>query len=664
MKEIKLISLALKNFKGMTYYIKPQGQDIDIFGCNASGKTTIADAFSWLLFDKDTQGRAEFEIKNLNSAGEAEHNLEHSVEAELSSDGNTIILKKIYAEKWTKKRGSAQATFTGHETEYYIDGVPVKANEYKSFITETFADENTVRLLTSPTVFPSMPWQTQRSILLEVCGDVTDAQVIDSNPELAPLTTLLKKYTVSKTPLDDLRKVVISKRGSINKELDTIPVRIDEVRRLLPDITGLNRKLVDDVVIGLEASLNDAKLKLQGIDNGSDIAELSKKLAGLDADIQKMERDHFNDVMKTVTNMNAQINEITDSVKQAERNRKSINDKIEWKKDDIARIEKTLDGLRQKWTAIDEETLHDTTESVCPACGQALPPERVQDARNKALAAFNLSKAERLDEINKNGKSYRAEVDRCREEITDLEKSLHGITDSGSANTDLESLTSERDTVKKSAEDYTLIPGYAELKEQKASIETEIGAARESVSVDKAAVQEHVEKLQTELREAKEKADLFPKREQGEKRIEELKAQEKTLSKEFEELEKQLYLIESFIKAKVAMLTEKINEMFELVRFKLYDVQVNQGISECCVATVNGVPYTTGLNSAGRTQAGLDIIRTLQPHYGLSMPIWIDNRESCTTIPDMKSQIISLYVSPEDKTLRVEKAKVSKRQAA
>jgi len=216
----------------------------------------------------------------------------------------------------------------------------------------------------------------------------------------------------------------------------------------------------------------------------------------------------------------------------------------------------------------------------------------------------------------------------------------------------------------KSAEDYTRIPEHAALKEQKAAIEAEIKAARESVSVDKAAAQENINKLQEELKTGKEKSDLFLKREQGEKRIEELKQQEKTLSKEYEELEKQLYLIEQFIKAKVAMLTEKINSMFEIVRFKLYDVQVNQGISECCVATVNGVPYNTGLNSAGRIQAGLDIIRTLQPHYGLSMPIWIDNRESCTEIPDMKSQIISLYVSPEDKILRVEKAKVSKRQAA
>jgi len=393
MKNIRLIRLSLVNFKGMTFYVCPDSQDIDIFGRNASGKTTIADAFSWLLFDKDTQGRAEFEIKNLDANGEAEHNLEHTVEAELSIDENIVILKKVYAEKWTKKRGSAQATFTGHETSYYIDGVPVKANEYKSYITDTFADENTVRLLTSPTVFPSMPWQTQRAILLDVCGDVTDQQVIDSNPELAPLAELLKKYTVSKTPLDDLKKVIISKRGTINKELDTIPVRIDEVRRSLPDITGLNRKLINDVVKGLEASLDNARLKLQGIDNGGNIAELSKKLAGIDADIQKIERDHYNIIMKSVMEMNAQINEIKDREHQAERNKKSITDKIALIKEDMARKEKYLEGLRQKWTTIDEEIFNDTTEDTCPACGQALPPERVQEARNKALAAFNLSKA-------------------------------------------------------------------------------------------------------------------------------------------------------------------------------------------------------------------------------------------------------------------------------
>ncbi len=662
MIEIKLTRLLLKNFKGMTFEFYPDGSDVNIFGCNASGKTTLADAFSWLLFDKDSQGKTDFEIKNLNNNGDAEHNLEHTVEAELSIDGNTVMLKKVYAEKWTKKRGSAHSTFTGHETSYYIDGVPVKANEYRSYIVDHFYDENTVRLLTSPSVFPSMPWQTQRSILLRICGDVTDEQVIGSKPKLAPLAEILTKYKVSKTPLDDLKKVVISKRGSINKELETIPIRIDEVRRALPDITGLNRTTVNHVIAGLEASLDNARLKLQGIDNGGNIAELSKKLAGIDADINKTERAHYNTVMKSVTAINSKINEIRDKERQMERNRKSIIDKINLIKEDMARREKFLEGLRQQWTAIDEEMFNDTTEDTCPACGQALPHERVQEAKNKALAAFNLSKAERLDEINQKGKFLKSGIEQSTQEIIDLEKQLSDITDIDKV--DIDALIAERDDLIKKAEDYTLIPEHAVLKEQKASIELEIKAARESVSVDKAAALEEINALQTELREAKINADKLLKREQGESRIEELKAQEKMLSKEFEELEKQLYLIETFIKTKVAMLTDKINGMFEIVRFKLYDVQVNQGISECCVATVNGVPYNTGLNSAAKIQAGLDIIRTLQPHYGLSMPIWIDNRESCTEIPEMKSQIISLYVSPDDTALRVEKIQASKKQAA
>jgi hypothetical protein len=148
----------------------------------------------------------------------------------------------------------------------------------------------------------------------------------------------------------------------------------------------------------------------------------------------------------------------------------------------------------------------------------------------------------------------------------------------------------------------------------------------------------------------------FTRREQGEKRIEELKAEEKKLSKEFEELERQLFLIESFTKRKVSLLNERINSRFKIVRFKLFNELMNGGIEDCCEITVSGVPYGGGLNSAARMQAGCEIISVLQEHYHIAPVMWIDNRESVTEIPPMNCQVVSLYVSPEDKALRVEKS--------
>jgi peptidoglycan hydrolase CwlO-like protein len=652
MRKIKLIELRIKNFQGGSFILRADGSDVDVFGGNGAGKTRLFSAFTFLLFGKDSLGRADFEIKNLGTNGEAEHGLDHEVEAILDVNGQSITLKKVYHEIWSKKRGSAERTLTGNTTDHYIDGVPVKETEYKARITEITGSESIFRLLTSPAVFPSLPWREQRSLLLEVCGNITDAQIIAADETLAPLTDLLKRYTASKTPLDDLKKVVANRRTEINRDLDRIPVRIDEVLLGLPDITGLSRHDCESKITRLEFGLNDARFRLQGIDNGGQLAELSKTLQETDHEISQLQNKYYIEGMRHVTELNSRINEITGGQADNERKVGSLKDEVTAKQGRITLLENEMNTLRAKWDTVDAEEFQNTIETVCYACNRPLGADCVEEARTKALAHFNNDKAERLFGIETKGKTLRAEADKIARDIEGLDARLMEIQAVGSDD-QLEMLIAERGLLKTRAEDYSLIPGRDALLAQKATIEGQIAAARAGVSQDKEVIQKEVDDLTVQLREVKEKADRFARRDQGEKRVEELKAEEKRLSREFEDLERQLYLIETFIKTKVRLLTEQINGLFEYVRFKLYDQLVNGGIDECCVATVGGVPYDGGLNSAARTQAGLDIIRTLQRHYGLNCPIWIDNRESCTAIPRMDCQTISLYVSPEDTTLKV-----------
>jgi recombinational DNA repair ATPase RecF len=143
---VKLIKLSLKNFKGTrAFVLDARGGNVTVYGDNATGKTTLFDAFTWLLFDKDSQGRKDFEIKTLDASGQPMHGLEHEVEAVLQVDGKTVTLRKVYKEKWTKKRGSAQAEFTGHTTDYFVDGVPVKKAEYDARIA-SICDETVFKL--------------------------------------------------------------------------------------------------------------------------------------------------------------------------------------------------------------------------------------------------------------------------------------------------------------------------------------------------------------------------------------------------------------------------------------------------------------------------------------------------------------------------------------
>ena len=652
MKDIRLQRLALRDFQGGTFTLDAHGEDVFIFGQNTAGKTRIASAFSWLLFNKDALGRSEFEIKNLDAQGEAAHGLEHTVEADLNMDGEVVNLKKVYHEKWQKKRGSATAEFTGHTVEFSINGVPVQEKEYNARIAEIAGDESRFRLLTSPTAFPTLHWQKQRSLLLDVCGDLTDEEVIATDSRLADLKAILKGRKI-----DDHRKIVSARRAEINKELEKIPVRIDEVRRSRPDVSGLNHDSIAAEVDGLEVSINSKKLELQGVNAGGRIAELSKELAGINADIQKLESDHYSANMADANRMNQRISEASEKLRIAQRRDSELGSAIKLNNQRLSGLDGQLEALRGRWAEIDALQFKDTTETSCPTCGQGLPAERVQEAREKALAAFNLDKASKLEDVSNRGKRLREEYDlyekqkqAAMNEQETLKAQIPVLEE------EVRKLVSKRDQMKALAEDHTAIPAREDYQKRKAEIELLIDNERRGNYQDAAAIRNEITSLQSSLFAAKSKLDMFARSKDGEKRMEELKIIEKALAAEYERLESELYLTDLFIKTKVSLLTERINGKFEMVRFKLFNTLINGGLEDCCEITVGGVPFNAGLNNAARIQAGCDIIRTLQEHFGMRAPVIVDNRESVSEIPNMECQLISLVVSPRDRQLRVEVA--------
>ncbi len=665
MREIRLLKLKLDNFQGGNFALEANGKDIDIFGDNGTGKTRLASAFSWLLFDKDSLGRSDFSIKNLDTDGNQEHGLEHVVEAELLIEevGNDITcedamqtkikLKKIYREVWTKKRGSAQAVFTGHEVQYFIDGVPIQKKDYISKVAEIAGDESVFRLLTSPTVFPNLHWQKQRNLLLEICGDIPDNEVILSDIKLSGLLEILGKRTI-----DDHRKIISAKKSEINKELEKIPVRIDEVRRGLPDITGLNRIEIEKNIKKLETTLNEAKLKLQGVDTGGKLAELTKQIAVIDSELQKIESAHYSETTKTVNWLTQEIAEIELKINTDKKRLSALEIEEINKTRQVEYIGRDLQSLREKWAEIDAQTFMETIADICPACGQALPEIAVQEAREKALKAFNGLKAENLANIERKGRELAEEKDRKLTEIkTAITESESISATFAEAGADLEKLSVERDIIKKRSEDHDGIPGRENLLTKKIGIEVQIKAEKEGHKEDTDKIREEIINLEAQLKDSKYNIDCFTRREAGKKRIEELKTEEKKLATEYERLEKEIYLTEQFIRTKVNLLTDRINSKFEITRFKLFDVQVNQGISECCEITVGGVGFNSGLNSGARTNAGLDVIKTLQRHYGIQPVVFVDNAESIVELLHMECQVIRLVVSEKDKTLRVETTK-------
>lgn len=648
---MKLHKLVLTNFKGIkSFTLDAQGQDVNIWGDNATGKTTLYDAFLWLLFDKDSQNRKDFEIKTIGPDGEYVHGLDHSVEATLEIDGaETLTLRKVYKEKWTKKRGSPESEFTGHTTDYFIDGVPVKKGEYDAKIAE-IADENIFKLLTSPKYFnEQLHWQERRKILLQVCGDVTDSDVIASDSTLSKLPEILGNRSI-----DDHRKVIMSRRSEINKELERIPVRIDEVQRGLPDIRGLDEVEIQASLSNLKKHIKAKEQQLVRLESGGEIAEKTKKLREIEAELIAIKNQHQTNANLAIQKKQEEHNKARDQYMSLKSEISSIKQAIEKSEQEVAALEKTMAELRGRWHEVNQEKLEFEAGDVCPTCGQPLPPAKVAEMRKKALAEFNRQKAERLEAITAEGKELRAKADALIAENEEAEKRLAELNKMFEAEEKkIQRLQKEIEELRQDMNTYETNQMWLQKINEKEVLEKAIAKLKEGREDEMEAIRADIARLEKEVAEAEQQLSSIRRYEDGQKRIKELKEQERKLAAEYERLESELYMTEQFIRIKVRLLEEKINNRFQYARFKLFDVQVNGAVVETCETLYQGVPYPD-LNGAAKINIGLDIINTLSEFYGFSAPIFIDNREAVTKLIPTKAQVISLIVSEQDKRLRVE----------
>jgi len=633
MKEIRLKKLSLRNFKGIREFdLDIDGQGANVLGQNASGKTSLMDAWLFLLFNKDSQGQTNFEIKTLDESGEPLHNLEHTVEAVLAVDGEEITLKKTYAEKYTKKRGSARETFTGHETKYWINGVPCKKNEFEATVGE-IVDEGTFRLLTDPKQFNNLHWEKQRKLLFAVCGNASDEEIVK---------------------IEDKRKVVKAKQAEINKELKEIPARISTAQDLQPDIGDLSPEGIQTNLKVLREHLQKKQDELSQIQSGGGVAEKTKKLREVEGELQEIKNRHYADVNKQVQ---AKTEILTDQRTMLLTRKGDLGvtaARLGGIDAEIPALESKVKTLRDDWHEIDREQLAFTPEQVCPACGQDLPAEKLAEARDKAEAEFNASKAKKLEDIRAEGMRLADRLNSLKKEKAEIEQFLvKGKTELEEREAEIAKTEAEIETIKASATDVSENPTYQAKLQEKEAIEAQIAELKLGNETAIAEVRKDIAAIQEDIEDQEHKQAELESAEKGKKLIKELKGQEKNLAKEYERLESELFEVEEAIRAKAGELEDMIAAKFKLVRFRLFDTQINEGIKETCVATLGGVPYSD-LNSAGKVQAGLDIIETLQGFHGISCPIWLDNRESVVHIPEMDCQVISLIVSAGDKALRVE----------
>lgn len=288
MKKLRIERLTLRNFKGIKdFTLQADGADLKVYGDNATGKTSLFDAFLWLLFDKDSKNSSKFAVKTLDVSGKEIHGLEHEVDAVLMVDGVRTELRKVYKEKWTKKKGSISKEFDGHTNQFYVDKAPTSKKEFDAKV-ESIVDESVFKLLTSPSYFnDQLHWKEKRETLISIAGDVTDDEVLQERMDLNKLMEKLEGRSINKH-----KEYVENRQKEINKELDRIPVRIDEVNRNKPDLIGLDKEKLQGQKQTLDKKMEEKHEEINRIRSGSEITEQKRQISEIETEINEIKAEY------------------------------------------------------------------------------------------------------------------------------------------------------------------------------------------------------------------------------------------------------------------------------------------------------------------------------------------------------------------------------------
>ena len=674
--KITIKSIHIENFKGIKMLDVTFSGKTKISGQNAVGKTTIFDAFTWLLFNKNSSGEEKFNVRPLNEGIQVD-NVEIKVSAILDVDGKEVELSKTQKQNWVKKRGTDTAVLQGNVNSFEIDGYPKSEADFKAYVSELAQSEEMFKMLTNPQYFSSLKWKDQRDILMKLVSDVSDVELAQTDAKYAPLLSELEKAPST----DDIRAKFSKALSEWKKKQAEIPVRIDEAMKTKVDIdvaeqelakTDLETKIADiDAKIkdsdGVMMELGREEMQLQ-FDMSGIMQIMNRDLKNMRSELEadlcgcKNELDHF---ASTISLKEKQISDNEKAITDADTERKKLGEKHNAEK--AKAFDETpylFDG--SKW-------VFDENSTVCSLCGQKLPEDKIEqlkadfesrkrkakaDAEEKLKSEkirFYTEKRTALNRLVAIGTERKNLITKLRDENAKAKEEIKFLKEQEQEDiAKKEKLCQQLSSIPEIA-DYSQNEEYVKMKARHDEVLEEIekmnangeDAAVESLKSEKEELQARLDDVNKIIAKASMNVEI-------DERIGQLQEEQKEIGQKVADQEQILYLLEEFIRFKLNKVSESINSHFKTVNFKLFEMQLNGGMKDCCECTVNGVPYST-LNSGHRIVAGLDIIRSLSELYGVSVPIFVDNAESLNdfNVPDMDMQLILLTVT-EDKQLKVE----------
>jgi exonuclease SbcC len=677
---LTLTKIELQHFKGIKNRVETfNSESTVISGANGTGKSTLMNAFVWAIWGKDVLDRKDHNIKPIGADGENLYEKPQcAVTLHFVRNGISLVIKRVYVEKWQKKRGSIGEEFTGHETEFYIDSVPKSKKEFDSFMSALF-DETVFKILTNPLFFSKdskdFGWTERRSILKSLITMPSDLEVCDSLGELSGIESL-REYIMQGKTIDDIKAMLAMSKKEFEKKKTEIPARIDEINQSIKPVT-LDKESIQAQIDTIGDTILSTKEKIKFLEAQKVETLTGQKIKDLKQDIGiiQAEKESFVSSEKAkerikIQQHNSSIQVLKSSIASLEitlsQHKKSLAnidssmsaDKIA--KDDCLKAYKEAKALVFEPAEFVPFSKPSIDDFACPTCGSKIAPEKYEEKaksmeenyliefntkEKKREEDFNTSKANSLASLLEKGTALKSTIEQYDKKRSVV---LANIAEVEVQIEQSKKELYEKETNAIALEKINTDQFDSDIEQKNKEIEA-LESSQSSNTEEESRVLK-VESFNNELEQLSSKKDEYVSllsdlkfNESLEERKLQLNNDVRFVNSELLKLEALEYARQQFIKKGAELVDEKVNQMFDGVTFKLFETQVNGQQVECCKVLVDGVPFESA-NTAGQINSGLKIINTLCKHFKMNLPVWVDNAESVTDIFKTDSQQILLRV--------------------
>jgi hypothetical protein len=651
MKKLQIKSIHMLNFKGiknLDIEFNINGET-NIHAANRVGKTTLADAIPFVFFGKNAADQTKFGVKTNDKNGVVIPHLDHSVRIHCLVDGVEEVFERQIVEKWVKQHGETTKTYKGDETKLFINAAPKTLSEYNREVA-AIIDPAMFKLLSNPLEFNRLKWEERRGVLIAMAGEIDETKVLDSVITVAnkgDYNGLINLLNAGKS-IETYKSELKGKIKLINDDLIQIPGRISEADHNKPAVLDWSTiqaqiAIKKGKLVEIDGKLQDGLKKIQS--ENLQQQEALKLIGQKKIELQEIENNAKLEANKDLAKNKLKVSELELELDKLNESGGNLDEIISGGESKQQTLEAEKAVLLTEYKAIKDSTFGGLSkeQSICPTCKREF--EDTESKYQELEGNFNVNKANLL-EANKTKGIAKAK------EITDL------IGKIAKAKIDIEEVKKQIPIVEESIAkidlrekpvDYSMNKEWNDVQDAITKMESDVKEIKEP---DNSELKEQKAELLPEIEELQKQLNTKETIESADKRIAELTGKQNGLAQQIADLQKEESAVLSFEKAKMNMLEEKVNSMFELCKFRMFEPQKNGGEKPDCVTLVNGVTYND-LNTEGRINSGLDIINVLSKYNGLNVPVVIDNRESVSDIIKIDSQVINLVVDKSCKTLTI-----------